>query len=147
MSKFVEKTGGIAILEHRLQRWWHIPANWISCLAILFGIDPAALDYTKQLIDPSTLLEMFQINENSQVVHAQILPVLAAMLRAALSALTRGSSSRQAPGTGHSRHKDVTDSAKASFSIAPSSRTTGLSVEIPAAGNVNDQGKNSLLAP
>ena len=41
VKKLKDRSGGFAILAHRLKRWWHLPALWPCCFAILFDVDVA----------------------------------------------------------------------------------------------------------
>ena len=88
MHKFVEKTGGITIMRHRLQRLWHIPAIWLACFAILFGRDIANINFGSTF-DLYTLLEIFTGDGKTVIAHTEMLPVLTAMLKSGLLALNK----------------------------------------------------------
>ncbi len=96
MQKFVEKTGGIVVMQHRLKRWWFLPSIWPVCFAILFGLDVGALDFNRTF-DLFSLLEMFALGASIRVVCAAILPVLTAMLEQGLKTVTRDQSDPDSP--------------------------------------------------
>ena len=88
VQKFVTKTAGVVIMQHRIKRWWKIPAVWLICFAILFGKDVASIDMERPF-DLYTLLEIFDTSGQARVVYPQILPVLTSMLQVGLRSLTR----------------------------------------------------------
>ena len=106
MSKFVEKTGGLAIMQHRFKRWWDIPAMWTICFAIFFGVDLAQIDFGRSF-DLFNLLELFSSGDEVTVAYPQMLPVLAAMLQNGLRNVTRDQSDPDSPMTSP-KAKDVT---------------------------------------
>ena len=87
VQNFVAKTAGIAVMQHRLKRWWQIPAIWLICFAILFGKDVASIDKEGSL-DLRNMLEMFGGNGQARVAYPDMLPVLTSMLQEGLRALT-----------------------------------------------------------
>ena len=105
MSKFVEKTGGVAIMQHRFKRWWDIPAMWTICFAIFFGVDLAKIDFGRSF-DLFNLLELFSSGEEVIVAYPQMLPVLTAMLQTGLRNVTRYQSDPDSPMTSP-KAKDV----------------------------------------
>jgi hypothetical protein len=82
-KKFAEKSGGYIILEHRLKRWWNVPALWPVCFSILFGVDHAMLDLTKPL-DLPELLKLFLPRGDAKVVFPDMLPVIMNMLKSGM---------------------------------------------------------------
>ena len=87
MKKFIDKTGGVAIMRHRLQRHWNLPAVWLSCFAVLFGKDAACLDFNK--FDLFALLEAFGSTKHIDIVYPEVLPVIMSLLREGLLSLVR----------------------------------------------------------
>ncbi len=75
--------GAVINMKNRLKLWWHVPAVWINCLAILFGCDVASVD-SGMAFAVSNLIDAFAIGPQSEVVHPEILPVLMAMLATGL---------------------------------------------------------------
>lgn len=82
-KKFAEKSGGYIILEHRLKRWWNVPALWPLCFSILFGVDHALLDLTKPLDLPG-LLKLFLAEGDAKIVFPDMLPVIMNMLKSGM---------------------------------------------------------------
>ncbi len=101
MQKFIEKTGGIITMRHRLRRWWRIQTLWPICLAILFGIDVASVDL-RRTVDLFALLEMFASRNAITVVHPQVLSVITGMLQNGLMTTTREQSDPGSPSIAHS---------------------------------------------
>lgn len=79
-KKFAEKSGGYIILEHRLKRWWDVPALWPICFSIFFGVDHALLNLDKPL-NPPELLRAFLAEGDVKVVFPDMLPVIVNMLK------------------------------------------------------------------
>jgi hypothetical protein len=79
-KKFAEKSGGYIVLEHRLKRWWNVPALWPICLSIFFGRDIAMIDLDKPL-DQSGLLDLFLAGGDVNVVFPDMLPVIVNMMK------------------------------------------------------------------
>lgn len=79
-KKFAEKSGGYIILEHRLKRWWNVPALWPISFCILFGVDHALLDLNKTLALPE-LLSIFLTEGDVKIVFPDMLPVIVNMLK------------------------------------------------------------------
>ena len=86
-KKFAEKSGGYIILEHRLKRWWDIPALWPICFSIFFGVDHALLNVDKAF-DPFELLRAFLAEGDIKVVFPDMLPVIVNMLESGVRSLT-----------------------------------------------------------
>jgi hypothetical protein len=93
-KKFAEKSGGYIILEHRLKRWWDVPALWPICLSIFFGVDHALLNLDKPL-DQSELLRAFLIEGDVKVVFPDMLPVIVNMLKSGVRNLTMASDDQE----------------------------------------------------
>lgn len=83
VKKFSEKTGGFAIMRHRLKRWWHVPTLWPICFAILFGYDVAIIDFERSF-HLFGLLELFAVDGEAEVVYPEALQVLIGMLQSGL---------------------------------------------------------------
>jgi len=75
-AKFSSRTGGFAIMAHRLKHWWDIPTLWGILFSILFGYDVANIDFDTSF-DFFSLVEIFG---NSRVVFPDVLVVITAML-------------------------------------------------------------------
>lgn len=88
VQKFVDKTGGIVIMQHRFRRWWSVPAIWPICFAVFFGLDPANIEFSKTF-DMFSLLETFAPDGLAPVVNPAMLPVITAMLEQGLKTVTR----------------------------------------------------------
>lgn len=93
-KKFAEKSGGYIILEHRLKKWWDVPALWPICLSIFFGVDHALLDLNKAL-GPSELLKAFLIEGDVKVVFPDMLPVIMNMLKSGVRNLAMASDAQE----------------------------------------------------
>ncbi len=86
LTKFKDKSGGINIMRHRLKRWWHLPALWPACFAILFGIDVGTLDLDRSF-DLFGLLELFDGGKEVKVKYPEILEVMTGMLQSGLKTI------------------------------------------------------------
>jgi hypothetical protein len=84
-KKFADKSGGFVIMRHRLKRWWHIPALWPICFAIMFGCDVGTMDLERPF-DHFGFLDLFMSNGELTVVYPEILPVISGMLQSGLKA-------------------------------------------------------------
>lgn len=80
MKKFVEKTGGITIMQYRLRCWWAITTIWPICFAVMFGRDVATINFNRKF-DLFSLLETFDEDGGVTVIYPEILPVLTSMLQ------------------------------------------------------------------
>lgn len=92
-TKFSGKTGGFAIMAHRLKRWWDIPTIWPICLSILFGHDVAEIDFDKTF-DFFSLIEAFG---KSKVVHPEALPIITSMLQHGLKDVLKNQEDPDSP--------------------------------------------------
>ena len=81
VSKFSSKSGGFIIMKNRLKRWWNVGPLWPICFCILFGKDVAKVNFEGPL-DLFALLDAFSNGGKTKVVHPDVLPVIAAMLKA-----------------------------------------------------------------
>jgi hypothetical protein len=86
VKKFAERTGGFVVLRHRLRRWWHVPAVWSLCFAILFGHDIVKIDFDRTF-DLFSLLDIFLVEARAKVVYPDILPAITGMLQNGLKAV------------------------------------------------------------
>ena len=82
VKKFDQKSGGFVIMRHRLKRWWHLPALWPICFAVLFDSDIGSLDLDRTF-DLFGLVDLFASN-GFKVVHSAMLEVLMGMLQSGL---------------------------------------------------------------
>lgn len=107
VQKFVDKTGGIVIMQHRFKRWWGVQAIWPICFAIFFGLDPARIDFSRTF-DIFTLLETFAPHHGALVVNPAVLPIFTAMLEQGLRTVTREQTDPSSPLTEKSNEKRPT---------------------------------------
>lgn len=75
-AKFAKKTGGFAIMSHRLKHWWDIPTLWPICFSILFGFDVAEVDFDRAF----DLLNLVDLFGKTRVLYPDIMPVITTML-------------------------------------------------------------------
>ena len=81
------KGNGFFVLKMRLRRWYHVPAIWVICYAIFFGIDVAVIDLHKSYTAQS-LLDAFGSRKLS-VVYPEAFTIIAAMLNAGLKSTVK----------------------------------------------------------
>ena len=105
VEKFVDKTGGVVIMQHRLKRWWNIPSLWPLCFAILFGVDVATID-SSRAFDLFGLLDMFASRTKVAVVYPAMLPIITSMLGEGLRTVTRDQSDPNSPMVGKGSVED-----------------------------------------
>ncbi|KPI41369.1 Beige-like protein [Cyphellophora attinorum] len=86
VKKFKERTGGFAIMAHRLKRWWHLPALWPCSFAILFDIDVATLDLDRPF-DLFSFVELFSGKKELVVAHPEMVEVIMSMLQSGMKAI------------------------------------------------------------
>lgn len=96
VRKFIEKTGGVAIMQYRLKRWWNIPTIWPICFAILFGQDIATINL-ERTFDLYSLLESFAVDGEAKVVYPELLLVITAMLQSGLKSITKDQEDPESP--------------------------------------------------
>ena len=104
VQKFVEKTGGVVVMQHRLKRWWSFPAIWPICFAIFFGLDVGTIDFARSF-ELYSLLETFASGGKTVVVYPAMLPVITAMLEEGLKSVTRDQTDPDSPLTERSNEK------------------------------------------
>ena len=112
VKKFVEKSGGITIMQHRLKRWWSIPTIWPICFAILFGRDIAAINLERNF-DLYNLLEIFASEGRVKIACPEVLPVLTGMLQSGLKSVTTDQADPDSPFFGRS----ATDLGSSSWDV------------------------------
>ena len=96
IQKFVEKNGGMVVLQHRLKRWWNVPTVWPLCFAILFGTDVSKINFDRPF-DLFGLLDTFASGEDLTVMCPTVLPAVTSMLEAGLRVVTRNQSDPDSP--------------------------------------------------
>ena len=84
--KDASKTSGFTIIAYRLKRWWHLPALWPTCFAILFDLDIANLDLDRDF-DLFGLVDLFTAKKELAVVFPEIFEVIMAMLQSGLKTI------------------------------------------------------------
>ncbi|CAG8975353.1 hypothetical protein HYALB_00005683 [Hymenoscyphus albidus] len=102
VTKFAQKTGGYAIMRHRLKRWWDISTLWPICFSILFGRDVADIDF-EQPFELFSLLETF---ENCKIVYPGVFPVITAMLQTGLKDILRTQDDPDSPLAERAAHQE-----------------------------------------
>ena len=107
VQKFVDKTGGIVIMQYRFKRWWSVQAIWPICFAIFFGLDPARINFSRTF-DIFNLLETFAPHDRALVVNPAVLPILTAMLEQGLKTVTREQTDPDSPLTEKGSEKTPT---------------------------------------
>lgn len=80
------KTSGFTIMAYRLKRWWHLPALWPACYAILFGLDVADLDLDRDF-DLFGFIDLFAGRKELSVVYPEILEAIKGMLQSGLKTI------------------------------------------------------------
>lgn len=93
VTKFTGKTGGFTIMQNRLARWWDIPTLWPICFSILFGVDPAIIDFER----PFELYSLLETFGDRKVVYPALLPVIVAMLQQGLNSILRNQDDPDSP--------------------------------------------------
>jgi hypothetical protein len=83
VKKFKDKSGGFAIMRHRLKRWWHLPALWPALFAIVFNFDIGKLDLDRPF-DLFGLLDLFDSDNAIKVVYPEAFLVVHGMLQSGL---------------------------------------------------------------
>lgn len=116
VQKFVDKTGGIVIMQQSFKRWWSVPTIWPICFAVFFGLDPGSIDFSRRF-DMFSLLEIFAPGGLAPVVNTAMLPVITAMLEQGLKTVTREQLDPDSPLTEKGNEK------KPSFAKSPATPT------------------------
>ena len=86
VKKFKDKTGGFTIMCHRLRRWWHLPALWPCCFAIIFNLDIARLDLDRAF-DLFSFVELFNAGKELSIVYPEMMEVITGMLQTGLKTI------------------------------------------------------------
>ncbi|KAK5090010.1 beige protein-like 1 [Lithohypha guttulata] len=86
VKKFKDKTGGFEIMGHRLKRWWHLPALWPTCFAILFDVDVAELDLDRSF-DLFSFVDLFNSKKEYGIVYPEMFEVISGMLQSGLKTI------------------------------------------------------------
>jgi len=86
VKKFKDKSGGFTIMAHRLKRWWHLPALWPACFAVLFDVDVANLDLDRTF-DLFGFVDLFAGQKELSVVYPEMLEVIVGMLQSGLKTI------------------------------------------------------------
>ncbi|OQD88103.1 hypothetical protein PENANT_c004G00045 [Penicillium antarcticum] len=110
-KKFAEKSGGYIILEHRLKRWWDVPALWSICLSIFFGRDTAMMDLEKPF-DRSSLVDTFLAEGDLNVVFPDMLPVIVNMMKSGMWHIVMHEGETSASGKGLEEHASICEKPK-----------------------------------
>ncbi|RAL12723.1 Beige/BEACH domain protein [Aspergillus homomorphus CBS 101889] len=79
-KKFTDKTGGYVLMRHYLKRWWHTPAIWSLCFAILLGQDVGRM-IDDRPFDKLGLMETFSSDTPLQVAFPEAFPVITEMMQ------------------------------------------------------------------
>ena len=128
VQNFVAKTAGISVMQHRLKKWWQIPAVWLICFAVFFGKDVAGIDMERPF-DLHNTLETFGSNGPARVAYPDMLPVLTSMLQVGLQALTQDRTEHDSPLTEEYRGTSIT-TARTNQSPKPQNRVHSMSTNI-----------------
>ncbi|KAL2431932.1 Beige protein-like protein 1 [Exophiala dermatitidis] len=80
------KTSGFTIMAFRLKRWWHLPALWPACFAILFGLDVGNLNLDRNF-DLFGFVDLFSNKKELSVVYPEIFEVIMSMLQSGLKTI------------------------------------------------------------
>ena len=86
VKKFGDKSGGFTILAHRLRRWWHLPALWPACFAVLFDVDVASLELERSF-DLFGFIDLFSSRKEFAVAHPEMFEPIVAMLQTGLKTI------------------------------------------------------------
>jgi len=86
VKKFKDKSGGFIIIAHRLKRWWHLPALWPACFAILFDLDIAELDLDRSF-DLFSFVDLFNSKKEYGIIYPEMFEVITGMLQSGLKAM------------------------------------------------------------
>lgn len=93
VTKFSGKTGGFIIMQTRLSRWWDISTLWPICFSILFGVDPAVIDFER----PFELYSLIETFGDRKVVYPALLPVIISMLQHGLNSILHNQDDPDSP--------------------------------------------------
>jgi hypothetical protein len=143
VQKFVEKTGGAAVIQHRLKRWWNIPTVWPICFAVFFGLDVASIDFARTF-DLFSLLDTFASGDKIIVVYPAMLPVITAMLEEGLKVVTRDQSDPDSPMGENSNGRLQHSGGITATTSDTRQRSMTLTIETRVPGKIQDS--KSLLS-
>lgn len=114
-------------MRHRFKRWWNVAPLWPICFCILFGKDVAKMD-VDQPLELFQLLETFSDGGKATVVYAEMIPVIAGMLKAGVTTVVAeqaeedekrsvgdGPGSPRSPEKRHSRRRSLSVNDKSTF--------------------------------
>ncbi|PYH48765.1 Beige/BEACH domain protein [Aspergillus saccharolyticus JOP 1030-1] len=91
-KKFTDKTGGYILMRHYLRRWWHIPALWSLCFAMLLGQDIGKLNIDRSF-DKHGLVETFLSDHSLEIAFPEMFPVITELIQIALERTVSAESS------------------------------------------------------
>ena len=119
VKKFKDKSGGFAIMRHRLKRWWHLPALWPALFAIVFNFDIGKLDLDRPF-DLFGLLDLFDFDNAIKIVYPDAFMVVHGMLQTGLRTIV------------HSKRPDTANNLKVEESVSTSKSPQRLSMSTMA---------------
>jgi beige protein homolog 1 len=93
VTKFCTKTGGFAIMKHRVKRWWNIGTLWPICFAVLFDMEVGNISFDR----PFELFSLLETFGKAKVVYPEIFPVIAAMLQNGLKTIVKTQETEDSP--------------------------------------------------
>ena len=133
VKKFVEKTGGITIMQYRLRCWWAIPTIWPICFAVMFGRDVATINFNKNF-DLFGLLETFAEDGGVTVVYPEILPVLTSMLQNGMKSIAMEQDQPDSPSAQQSHRNGKVSSVEQQRQQRARQRSMSLNIELASLG-------------
>jgi hypothetical protein len=133
VKKFVEKTGGIVIMQYRFKRWWNIATIWPICFAILFGQDIAAIDLERKF-DLYNLLDSFESSGGAKIAWPEMLPVLTGMLQSGLKFVIKEQPDPDSPTVRSTNANGDSSSWDATAPDSTRARTMSLDAELATIG-------------
>ncbi len=133
VRKFVEKTGGIIIMQYRLKRWWNIATIWPICFAILFGQDIAAINLERKF-DLFNLLDSFESNGVVKIACPEMLPVLTGMFQSGLKFVIKEQPDPDSPIVGSTNANGNSSSWDATAPDSTRARSMSLDAELTTIG-------------
>lgn len=86
------KNNGFLVLKMRLKYWHDVPAIWVICFALFFGIDIATINLNKRYTVRS-LLTVFD-SKKLTIANPEVFPVIAAMLGNGLRSAVKNNGQR-----------------------------------------------------
>jgi hypothetical protein len=125
-SKFSSKTGGFAIMAHRLKQWWDIPTLWPILFSVMFGYDVAEINFDKSF-DFFSLLEIFG---ERKVLYPDVLPVMTAMLQHGLRDVLKYQDDPDSPANDQGAVKSPQSATELARRGRPRARSMELSKEL-----------------